>query len=91
MPKFTKTIDLHQLDHEQIAKLPRGQWVSAGPVTEPAHRGIFCGVRDSGSVVVLWMGNAQGRDFRSYRMALMQYGKSDTKPVQQSSAATNAR
>lgn len=75
MAKYAKTIDLWTLTEEEIAKLQRGQWVCAGPMQSPLHRGIFCGVRNSGTVVVLWMGNAKGRDFKAYRKGLMAYGQ----------------
>lgn len=72
MAKFSRTVDVWAVSHEAIAKLQRGQWVSAGPVmADRSNCGVFCGVKPSGSIVVAWNGNARGRGYASYRRALM--------------------
>lgn len=70
--KYTKPMDIWQLSTEQIKALPRGQWVYAG---EPDNRGQFMGVKRSGSVVVMWYGNAKGKDYHAYRRAHLDYAK----------------
>ena len=79
MARFQRTIDIWSLEPEQIARLQPGQWVTAG-----GSLGVFCGVRESGSVVVMWQGNAQGRDYRSYRKTLMDYGRKQCLPLSSS-------
>ncbi len=81
MGRYLPTVDLWSLPADQIATLQRGQWVSAGPLESPLQRGIFCGVRASGSVVVAWMGNARGR-YREYRRTLMNYGSANHERLQ---------
>lgn len=72
--KYQKTIDIWKLQAEspdEISKLQPGQWVTAG-----GSKGIYCGLREpSKSVVVMWYGNAKGRDYAAYRKTLMNYAK----------------
>lgn len=71
--KFKPTLDIWNLSDDQLKSLPAGQWVSAG---SGGPKGFYCGVRESGSVVVGWQGNARGSgDYRSYRRSLMSYGR----------------
>lgn len=74
MAKFQPIVNIWALTDEERAKLQPGQWVCAGPDDSPMTRGVFCGVRPCGSVVVMWMGNAQGR-YQGYRKALMDYAR----------------
>ena len=74
--KYQRTINLFTMTEDQIKRIQRGQWVSAGEVTCGKDRGVFCGVKQSGSIVVAWQGNAQShKDRKGYRKALMNYGK----------------
>jgi hypothetical protein len=74
--KFTDTINIWELSQKQIAKLKPGQWVSAGQL-DANNKGIFCGVKKSGSVVVAWEYNARATgNFRQYVDTLMNYAKS---------------
>lgn len=71
--KYQKTIDiwaLHAENPDEVARLQPGQWVTAG-----GAKGIFCGVKPTGTVVCMWYGNAKGRDYRAYRKSLMNYAK----------------
>ncbi|GGX91285.1 hypothetical protein GCM10007160_18480 [Litchfieldella qijiaojingensis] len=74
--KFQKTLDIWAIDREEIAKkLQPGQWVTAG-----GARGVYCGVKPGGTVVVMWEGNAKGRGPRGYswyRRMLMAYAKGE--------------
>ena len=69
--KYQPTIDIWCLSDEDVSKLQPGQWVTAG-----GAKGVFCGVKPSGSVVCMWQENAKGRDsYASYRRSLMNYAK----------------
>lgn len=73
--KFQKTVDIWDVRLD-LKSLQRGQWVKAGS-SKDASKGIFCGVRQSGSVVVAWYENAKNREsFRDYVKTLMNYGAS---------------
>lgn len=56
MARYQKRLDIWSLSPEQRSSLQPGQWVEAGP---GGPRGVFCGVKQSGTVVVLWLGNAK--------------------------------
>lgn len=76
MAKFQPIVDIWALDDDARSKLQRGQWVTAGTCGDPNARGVFCGVRESGAVVVMWQGNAKGRkSYTDYRKSLMDYGR----------------
>jgi len=48
-----------------------GQWVYAG---DKQNKGIFLGIKESGSVVVAWYGNAKSKSsYREYIKALREY------------------
>ena len=52
-----------------------GQWVYAG---DKNNKGIFLGIKKSGSVVVAWYGNAKNRsNYREYLKALHTYAKGE--------------
>lgn len=57
MARFQRTVDIWSLEPEQIARLQPGQWVTAG-----GARGVFCGVRDSGTVVVTLLNRFEAGD-----------------------------
>lgn len=71
---FRPTINIWSLNPKQIASLRPGQWVKAG---NQGDKGVFCGVKKSGTVVVAWYENAKRGQggFRSYVAALMNYAK----------------
>lgn len=75
MPRYQRTLDIWSLDAEQVARLQPGQWVTAG-----GARGVFCGVRESGTVVVMWQENARSHNYRIYRKTLMDYGRKQCLP-----------
>jgi hypothetical protein len=71
MARFTKTVNIWNLDSEQRAALQIGQWVSAG---EDGPRGRFYG--EGSSTVAAWVGNARrSGDYRSYMSTIHNYGK----------------
>jgi hypothetical protein len=72
--KYKPTINIHLLNDTQRAKLQVGQWVATtNHVTAREDRGIFLGIKKSGSVVVAWYGNAKGHNYREYVRALRAY------------------
>ena len=70
MARYTKPVDIWQLDDAQRAQLQPGQWVYAG---DPSSMGRFFG--HGATTVVAWLGNAR-RDYRAYMAALSSYGAS---------------
>lgn len=76
MAKFNKTIDIWALDDLQRARLPIGQWVSAGPWPDSA-RGRFFG--QGRSTVVAWVENARTKrpgGYKAYMASIAAYGRS---------------
>jgi hypothetical protein len=77
--RFLPTVDIWTLSPEQRAALIPGQWVSAGaPDADRNNCGRFYGVKQSGSVVVAWNGNARTErsgDWPGYQRALYNYAK----------------
>jgi hypothetical protein len=74
MSRFLPTLDIWALDDAQRARLPIGQWVTAGP---DGPKGRFLG--QGRSTVVAWLGNARGsRDYHGYMRTLRDYGRSVT-------------
>lgn len=63
MARYTKTVDVWD-NNINFNKLQPGQWVEAG---KGGDRGIFCGVKKSGAVVVAWHGNAKAPRDGGYR------------------------
>ena len=52
-----------------------GQWVYAG---DKQNKGIFLGIKKSGTVVVAWYGNAKNqKSFKAYIKALHTYAKGE--------------
>lgn len=68
MAKFTKAVNIWDLDDAARAKLQPGQHVYAG---ERDNTGRFYG--QGASTVVAWRGNWNGR-YREYNRALSDYG-----------------
>lgn len=70
--RYAPTIDIHALTDEQRARLPVGQWVTAGP---DGPKGRFLGAGRQ-THVVAWLGNARGsRDYRGYMASLRDYAR----------------
>lgn len=72
--KFQKTLNIANLSNEAISKLQIGQWVSNGTVVKREDRGQYLGTKKSGTIVVAWYGNSQGR-FKQYTQSLLNYAK----------------
>ena len=73
MSKYVPSLNIWNMTESAIAALPIGQWVYAG---KPEDKGIFLGVKPSGSVVVAWYQNAISRaSFRAYVNVLRKYAK----------------
>lgn len=66
--KYTKTVNIWDTPP---TKLQIGQWVTAG--TDPDSKGIYLGVKPSGSVVVAWYHNAKRNQYKSYIRTLRNY------------------
>jgi len=74
--RYQPTINIHNLTDTQRAALQVGQWVATtDQVTKPEERGIYLGIKPSGSVVVAWYGNAKGNDYRAYVQTLRAYAR----------------
>jgi hypothetical protein len=74
--RYTKTQCIHAMTDKQIAALPIGQWVSTTTTPTKGSKGIFLGVKPSGTVVVAWYMNAKGqKSFRQYVQALRHYAR----------------
>lgn len=70
---FKKAINIHTLSDEQIKTLKPGQWVYA---SDKEDKGVFCGVRESGTVVVAWYKNAKGYpSYNEYLQVMMGYAQ----------------
>ena len=74
--RYTKTLNIWQLTPAQIAALPIGQWVTTTTPEDKTAKGIFLGVKESGSVVVAWYMNAKSNDYRDYIKTLRQWARS---------------
>jgi hypothetical protein len=74
--RYQPTINIHNLTDTQRAALQVGQWVATtDQVTKPEERGIYLGIKPSGSVVVAWHGNAKGHNYRVYVKTLRAYAR----------------
>lgn len=71
--KFLPAFNIWSVPAELLAKAQPGQWVYVG---NPEDRGIFLGVKRSGTIVVAWHGNAKNQSsYRDYVNTLRQYAK----------------
>lgn len=71
MGRYTKTVNIWNLDSEQRKGLQIGQWVTAG---QDGPKGRFYG--EGRVTVVAWLGNAKAsRDYKGYMRTLYTYGK----------------
>jgi hypothetical protein len=71
--KYQKSIDIWKISDDEIKKLQRGQWIHGGKYD---NKGIFLGVKPSGTIVVAWLGNMHWqKSYRGYIQALLNYAK----------------
>jgi hypothetical protein len=71
--KFTHAFNIWEVPSELLKHAQAGQWVYAG---DKSNKGIFLGVKRSGTIVVAWYGNAKGQQsFKSYIKTLRTYAK----------------
>lgn len=71
--KNSKMINVWNTSEVILATLKPGVRVYAG---DKSNRGIWCGIKKSGTQVVAWEGNIKGRkDKVSYVKRLMEYAK----------------
>lgn len=74
MALYTKAINIWSLTSLQRSKLQPGQWVYAG---NPSDKGIWLGVKPSGTEVVAWHGNARSHaSYKAYVRSLRDYALS---------------
>jgi len=72
--RYTTSQNIWTMDESQMRQMQPGQWVHAGRIED---KGIFLGVKASGSVVVAWAGNARshGANRPAYIRSLREYAK----------------
>lgn len=74
--KYTKPRDVWALTDTQLKQLQIGQWVYAG---DPSNKGVWLGMKPSGTKVVMWLGNARNRKetggYRKYQQGLLQFAR----------------
>ena len=69
--RYKKTINIWDT---KLERLQVGQWVTAG--TDTDSKGIYLGVKPSGTVVVAWYHNAKKHNsFKQYVQALRHYAR----------------
>lgn len=69
--RYQKAINIWNISDSEIKKLQGGQWVYGGDLN---NKGVFLGVKRSGTVVVAWLGNARFQDsYKGYIKALSNY------------------
>jgi len=69
--KYAKSFDIWAVPRGLLKGIQAGQWVHAGDTT---NKGIFLGVKPSGTVVCAWYQNAKSaKDFRTYIKTLRTY------------------
>ncbi len=71
--KYQKAINIWKISDSEIKKLQAGQWVYGADIN---NKGMYLGMKKSGTVVVAWLGNANQQDsYRGYIRALANYAK----------------
>ncbi len=71
--KYQKAINIWSISDSEIKKLQVGQWVYGADIN---NKGMYLGMKKSGTVVVAWLGNANQQDsYRGYIRALANYAK----------------
>lgn len=76
MAKYQKIVNVWD-NSIDLSKLQPGQWVECG---KGGERGIWCGIRSSGSHVAAWYHNAKGKNkanggYHGYVRTLMTYAR----------------
>lgn len=71
MSRFLPSLNIWNMKQDEIGKLQPGQWVYAG---NKENKGIYLGLKKSGSVVVAWYGNIkQRKSYKEYVRSLRNY------------------
>ena len=71
--RYQKAVNIWKISDSEIKKLQGGQWVYGDDVK---NKGMFLGVKQSGTVVVAWLGNASKQNnYKGYIKALSQYAR----------------
>lgn len=71
--KYQKSINIWAISDSEIKKLQAGQWIYGGDIK---NKGMFLGVKPSGTVVVAWLGNASNQaSYKGYIKALSNYAR----------------
>lgn len=74
MAKYIKAVSVWNKDID-VSTLQRGQWVYSDE-NKSESKGVFCGVKPSGSVVIAWYMNAKSKQsYKKYVNSLMTYAK----------------
>jgi hypothetical protein len=69
--KYQKALNIWNMSDSERAKLQPGQWIYAG---DKSNKGIFLGVKASGSVVCAWYENVKcAREYKAYIRILRNY------------------
>jgi hypothetical protein len=70
---FIKSFDVWSTSAKVLKTMQPGQHVYAGDVSQ---KGIYCGIKKSGTIVVAWRHNIQSRnDKKGYVRSLINYAK----------------
>lgn len=72
--KYIQAFNIWNIPNELIRYIQPGQWVYAG---NKDNKGIYQGIKESGSIVVAWQGNINKQsNKREYIKKLRDYAKS---------------
>ncbi len=73
--KYQKAINIWSISDSEIKKLQAGQWVYGADIK---NKGMYLGMKKSGTVVVAWLGNVNQQDsYRGYIRALANYARGE--------------
>lgn len=73
--RYQKAINIWNISDSEIKKLQGGQWVFGGDIK---NKGMFLGVKASGTVVVAWLGNARFQErYKEYIKDLSNYARAE--------------
>jgi hypothetical protein len=72
--KYQKACNIWKMSDNAIKALQAGQWVYGDDIK---NKGMYLGIKPSGTVVVAWLGNASKQaNYKGYIKALSNYAKS---------------
>jgi hypothetical protein len=72
---YQKAIDIWTISDTEIKKLQAGQWVYGSDIK---NKGMYLGMKKSGTIVVAWLGNASKQNnYRGYIKALSNYARGE--------------